>query len=636
MKIRQLLLSAFLLSVITEVSAKEAFYPASEIAENLLKEANSVTRTSETTLEIFSKTKIRYTKKEVVTVLNENGDGEGILYIPYDTNSEIDIKVANFYDKDGELIKKVKKNEVYDQSIFDGFSLYTDSRFKRITPLISNYPYTVEYEFSIEMKGAIDFHDWMPCDSYNKSIEYASYKILDYGDEGVRIKPNQFVNTLQNGELIDGIKTYMWELKNMEAIEHEPLSVSMANFVPRVIVAPKRFEFYGTSGSMTSWTEFGDWVYELIQDKNELSDERVQFLKSLTQEADDTEEKVKLVYHFLQENTRYVSVQLGIGGFQPFPAQKVDEVGYGDCKALTNYMKSMLQCIGIDSYYTLVKAGSNAGNIDVNFPSQNFNHVILTVPVESDTIFLECTNQYSPFGFLGSFTSDRNALLIDNNKSRLIRTSSYGLKDNTWKLKASVVVNEGGNAVIDDTVYFKGLQYEFIEDDLRKTHEDLIEDAHKTSDIAGAKYKKIEYGNHPARIPYATRVRLVEVDRLASKMGDRMFIPVNSLNKRTSVPQKLKDRKYPFKTRISYHDVDSVTFIIPAGYDIEYLPESVKIETEFGVYQSEVKRDQNTFTYLRSDTKKKGVFPPEKYDDYVKFAKQIVDADNQKLILKKL
>ncbi|MCK3684069.1 DUF3857 domain-containing protein [Maribellus sp. YY47] len=635
MKLKHLFLSAILLFVVTGISAKDIFYPVSEIADNLLTEANSVTRTSETILEIFSKTKIRYTCKEVITVINENGEGEGILYIPYDSNSEIDITVANFYNKDGELIKKVKKSDVYDQSSFDGFSLYTDGRFKRITPQISTYPYTVEYEFSIDLKGAIDFLDWMPCDSYNKSVEYASYKILDYEAEGVRVKPNKFAHTVENGDLVDGIKTYLWEMKNMEAIEHEPLSVSMANFVPRVVVAPSSFEFYGTSGSMTSWKDFGDWVYGLIADKNNLPEERVQFLKSLTKEADDTAEKVKRVYQFMQEKTRYVSVQLGIGGFQPFPAQKVDEVGYGDCKALTNYMKSMLESIGIDSYYTLVKAGSNAGNIDADFPSQGFNHVILTVPLNSDTIFLECTNHFSPFGFLGSFTSDRNALLVEKNKSRLIRTSDYGINDNTWKLKASIELNEEGNAVVNDTVELKGLQYEYIEKDLLKTHEDLIEDAYKTSEITGAKYKRIEFDNRPDRIPLATRFRLLDIDRLASKMGDRMFIPVNSLNRHSSVPQKSKNRKYPFKTQLFYHDMDSVTFLIPDVYDVEYLPEPVKIETEFGVYKSEMKYDQNLVTYLRSDIKNKGIFPPEKYAEYVQFVKQIVDADNQKMILRK-
>lgn len=78
-----------------------------------------------------------------------------------------------------------------------------------------------------------------------------------------------------------------------------------------------------------------------------------------------------------------------------------------------------------------------------------------------------------------------------------------------------------------------------------------------------------------------------------------------------------------------------ITFTIPEGYEIEYLPEPVKIETEFGVYQSELKHSQNSILYMRRSVKNRGVFPPEKYADYVEFTRKVVDADSQKMILKK-
>ena len=67
----------------------------------------------------------------------------------------------------------------------------------------------------------------------------------------------------------------------------------------------------------------------------------------------------------MQNNTRYISIQLGIGGWRPFEAAYVASKGYGDCKALSNYMYSLLKEAGILSYYTLVKAG--AGEEDINY-----------------------------------------------------------------------------------------------------------------------------------------------------------------------------------------------------------------------------------------------------------------------------
>lgn len=636
MKLWNLFFVAFFLITEREAVAKDSFFPVTDISTSLMTNANSVVRKNEVSLEIFAKDKIKYTVKEIISILNKKGEGEGVLYIPYDSNSEVEISVANIYDKSGILIKKVKKSEIYDQSSFDGFSLYTDGRFKRITPQISTYPYTVEYEYTINLKGAIDYYDWVPCDSYNKSVEYTSYQILLHGNEGVRVKANKSIVAEKDGELADGITTYFWKMEDMEAVEHEPLSVSLYDIVPRVVIAPESFSFYGTEGNMNTWKDFGNWVNSLIRDKNALPEERVTFLKNLTASVEDPAEKVKLVYRFLQEKTRYVSVQLGIGGFEPVSAQKTDEVGYGDCKALSNYMKAMLESIDIESYYTLVRAGSNAGSPDIDFPAQNFNHVILTVPFENDTVFLECTNKFSPFGFLGSFTADRYALLIDENSSRLVRTNNYGLNDNTWNLKATIDLNEAGNAKITDTVTFRGLQYEFIEDELRKTNGKQIEDEYKNSEIPGAKYIQVGYKNYPERIPAVTRIRMLDVDRLATKMGDRMFIPINSLNRRTGVPQKTKDRKYSFKIQLSYQDSDSIVFTIPEGFEIEFLPEPVRIETEFGEYHSSLKQDGNIITYFRHDKRKRGTYLPEKYNDYIRFVKQIADADNQKMIVKRL
>lgn len=617
------------------IYAKEKFYPVFEMPIDLLKNANSVVRKSETILEVFSPEKIKYTRKEVVTILNKNGDSDGVLWVSYDPRKSIDIETANFYDKNGNLIKKVKKSEIYDLSYFDGFSLYRDGRFKRITPQIKDYPYTVEYEFSVNYKGAVDYPDWMPCNGYGQSVEYAGFDVKVYDNSEIRVKSKN-IEAVVDGEMADGIKSYSWKLENMPVFEYEPYAISYRNFMPNVSVAPSIFSYCEVVGNMATWKDFGRWAWGLIKDKTVLPEERVSFLRELTDNKKDTLDKIRAVYVFLQEKTRYVNVQLGIGGFEPFSAEKVDETGYGDCKALTNYMRAMLQSIGIKSYYTLVYAGHNTGDVDSGFSAQEFNHVILAVPLVGDTIFLECTDKYSPCGFLGSFTDDRYALLVDKDNSRLVRTTSYGMDDNTWGLNASVDLKETGEAIINDTVTLRGLQYESVEKELRKIKDKQIENEYESSDIAGARYLDIAYAEKRERVPSVCRIRAIDVARLGTKMGNRMFVPVNILNQRTSVPKKVKDRKYPFQLGMSYMDDDTVTVKIPDGYEIEYLPEPVKVESVFGRYTATIRQEGESILFFRHHEKQEGVYPPEKYADYVLFVKQIVDADRRKIVLKKM
>jgi len=617
------------------MTAKDRFYPVNTIPEELFENSNSVVRNRKVILEVFAEDKIEYRIREVITILNKNGDSEGVLYIPYDSNRKADIKTANYYNADGELLTKVKKNEVYDQAYFDGFSLFSDARFKRITPHINNYPYTVEYEYIIDYRGSIDYHDWFPLSAFNASVEESSYEIRIHNNIGLRIVQNG-IEAIKYAEKEEDVVNYLWEVREMTALEHEPYAVSIRELVPSVIVAPNEFQYYGEAGNMTSWEKYGDWVWGLIEDRNELPLETQQKLSELTKSQEDTFEIIKTVYKYLQQKTRYVSVQLGIGGFQPISAAKVDEVGYGDCKALTNYMKSMLESVGIQSYYTLVRAGRNTRNIDPDFPAQEFNHVILTVPLANDTVFLECTNQFAPCGFLGSFTDDRFALLVEKNGSHLVRTKSYTQNDNTWNLIAKIDIDELGNALIEESVVFKGLQYEMIDDELRKTNEEQIKDEYEASDIPGAKYTQIKYSAEPSIIPGAERKRNIEVTKFAAKMGDRMFVPVNILNQRNSVPKKVKERKFPFQVSMSYIDSDSIKITLPEGWGIEYIPEPTNIDIEFGQYTSDLRQNGSQIIYTRIDKREKGTFPPEKYADYLSFVKQIVDADGQKIVLKKL
>ncbi len=83
-------------------------------------------------------------------------------------------------------------------------------------------------------------------------------------------------------------------------------------------------------------------------------------IRDITKDLKTIEEKARALYAYLQGKTRYVNIQLGIGGLQPFDATTVDQTGYGDCKALSNYMVAMLKEAGVKGYYSTIMAGDNA------------------------------------------------------------------------------------------------------------------------------------------------------------------------------------------------------------------------------------------------------------------------------------
>jgi hypothetical protein len=106
------------------------------------------------------------------------------------------------------------------------------------------------------------------------------------------------------------------------------------------------------------------------------------------------------------------------------------------------------------------------------------------------------------------------------------------------------------------------------------------------------------------------------------------------LNQRKSSPAKVENRKMPVVQDYSYHDKDSIVFILPAGYVTETIPRPKTITTEFGEYRSSVTVDKDKAVYMREVKINNGTWPKEKYPEVVDFYAGIVLADKAKLVLK--
>jgi transglutaminase-like putative cysteine protease len=134
--------------------------------------------------------------------------------------------------------------------------------------------------------------------------------------------------------------------------------------------------------------EFGKWMHDqLLTGTEAVPQSTKEDVIRLTQGIDSNLEKARIVYQYIQDRTRYISIQIGIGGWKPMSAMEVDQLGYGDCKGLTNYTKSLMEIAGVDAYYTVVYGGKEIIDLDSEFSSLQGNHVILTLPTDGEPYF---------------------------------------------------------------------------------------------------------------------------------------------------------------------------------------------------------------------------------------------------------
>ncbi len=631
------IVGVFILLMTLTVTSQENLYQSLILPENLTKNANAVLRVDDTQIEISSLKNLTHKYKRVVTILNKKGDSYLKAFVHYD--DEINIKKLNafVYNKFGQEIKKFKKNDFKDVAAVSSFSLYEDNRVKYLEYTPTEYPYTVEFEYIKETSNTAWVPFWRPLEGYFISTQYSSFKIIYDASVGINKKEKNFsgYNIIDNCE--NGILNY--EAKNIEALKPEQMSPEFRNLGPRLLVSAKHFHYGGFYGSAEDWVSLGKWFNDnLLVGRSSLTEATEAQIKKLVIGIDDPIEKAKIVYGFVQDNTRYISVQVGVGGMQPISALDVDKVKYGDCKGLTNYTKALLDVVGVPSNYTRLYASPDSQiGVEKDFTSfiGQTNHVILNIPQEDkEDIWLECTSQKLPFGFIGDFTDDRDVLVITPEGGKIQHTKKYKTGENIQRIKGHYTISNEGTINASVNVNSKGIQYDdkyWLE---TETERDL--DKHykkRLKYINTIKINSMHITNDKEAVEFIEDVSF-QATNYSKKIGNRMLLTLNALNRNTDIPDRYRNRKLPLKIKRGFTDIDEVEITLPQGYKVESKPNSKNIENKFGRYKAEViEKDENTLIYKREFVVKDGEFPKEDYDAFRNFYKDVNKQDNAKVAL---
>jgi len=624
-----------LMSLVSQATDKNN-YSITNIPKELLKNANAVKRVEAIRFEMKSLTDVVLRQHTVVTILNENGDHHAALVEGYDKLRKINSIEGTLYDAFGNELKKLKQKDIQDVSAVQDISLIDDNRMKLFNFYHKQYPYTVEYVVEVKLNHSYFFPRWMPVNYTSLSVEKSSLTIVvpqayQFGYRSFNYNGAPQITTEKNS------KVTTWQVSHLPAIAWEMATPVWTKLTTVVYTAPTDFEMEGYKGSMSSWQEMGKFYQTLNKGRDQLPEEVVEKVKSLTASLKTDKEKVKVLYDYLQKTTRYISIQLGIGGLQPFEASFVAAKGYGDCKALTNYMYSLLKAAGIQSYYALVNSDRTLNDkfIIEDFAYDPFDHVILSVPLQNDTMWLECTSQTSPAGYMGAFTGNRKALLISENGGKLVNTPTYSLNDNLQLRAIKGAIDADGDLKMQVNTLYTGLQQDELQSILHyRTKDWQKEEVNKRFDIPTYTVDKFAYEEVKGHMPEMKESLELTVDNYATISGKRLFLVPNILNKSTMRFENT-ERKFDFEFDLSFRDVDSIEITLPEGYTIEAMPKEVDLNSKFGKYKNTTRLNGNTLHFYRSFERPNGRFSSSEAAALAQFYETIFKADRARVVLVK-
>lgn len=627
-----------LLSIITTAAwagGPGESYAVENISPELLKNVNVVKRMEMMHYEITENNKAILRYKVAYTILNEQGDQWAYFSEGYDKLRSIESFDGTLFDASGKKIKSLKKSDIKDVSGDDDASLADDNRVKWHSFFYKVYPYTVEYEVELKFKGTMFLRDWIPQEKPVMSVQQSGLTVISPASNPLRYKMFNY-----KGEPVisddKANKVYTWEVKDISGFEPEYAAPAWHEITTSVFLATEKFTLEDYEGSNANWKDFGKFVYDLKKDRDALPDDVKQKVHELTDGLADEKAKIRKLYEYMQQNTRYISIQLGIGGWQPFDAKYVATKKYGDCKALSNFMYSLLKEAGIRSVYTVITAGNDNDYLLTDLPSSQFNHVILFVPNGKDTTWLECTSQTTAAGYMGGGTGNRYAVAIDENGGSLVRTPKYGSNENLQVRHITATIDQQGYLETVIKTKYRAEQQDRLHAVTNGLSKDkLMEFLKEDIELPTYDVRSFDYKEEKEALPVIDETLDLVADNYATVSGKRFFVVPNIM---TRTHRKLKaeeNRKYDLVLDFEFKDVDSVTITIPEGYAPESVPPDINLNTKFGKYSASVKLSGTKIIYNRSYEHFSGRFPAKDYPELVKFYDTIYKADRSKVVLVK-
>lgn len=560
------------------------------------------------------------TKKFLIQVNSKDKNWLSHVEIAHNPNQEFDLIEAKVLNSKGSTVRKLRKKDLITKSNLSYSTFYQDGLIEEFELYWNEYPYQIEYSYRITEKEFINITSWYPLlytnvTTLNSSLQVdvpLNYEIfLDYSSE------------IHHEELtIEDRKIHKWSFGKIKTPKPEIFAPPIIELIPYVSIIPMEFD-YGTHGSAETWSSFGIWLSELNRGTDQLPLSEKAVIDKLTAGIKDKRQIVKVLYQYLQDKTKYVNVAIDVGGLKSYSAYYVSRNKYGDCKALTTYMKALLAYVGIESTYTIINAGANAEKINKNFPSQQFNHVILAVPFKNDTIWLENTSNSLPFNYLGTFTQDRYALAVNGVNSALIRTP---------KLNASDVLEQRNFNFDQDK---DGIWHVSISKNLRgKTFENYRHYKLNTS-LKDQKTKVLGdvvikgFDPNTWEIFDGKREDQKINISLSGNCGSQIrqignFKVLNPL--RLQIPDFEEPNKRNLGVRINYpvNQVDSIVYSLPLlkNYDAQ-LPKNINLSNIYGTYQTTFKQINNTIVVCENFQIHKGNYSIKEYPKFYSFINTI-------------
>lgn len=520
--------------------------------------------------------------------------------IGYDSFTAIeDIKAFTYLPEEN---KKIEVDYIETKRAFDNGIFYSDQESKNFTFPAVKAGAEIHLEYKEIVKdprflGLFRFGTFVPTESTKLSIEFPKNVSIGYIDFNTQDYPIDFKEEIKGNN-----KKYTWSVNNTKGFQGEAQSESVLYYLPHIILYIKNYEDKGkTNNVLNDVSDLYQWYSTLVDRIDENNLEKVHTIaEDITKSLSTKQEKAEAIFNWVQNNITYVAFEDGLGGFIPRSASSVCDKRYGDCKDMANLLYEMLNHIGLESYRTWIGTRDRPYSYwEVPTPMVD-NHMITTVIIENDTIFLDATDSYVPYGMPSAFTQTKEALLgIDQDSFKVIKVPVQDMDKSVSEVN-SIITIENNLVKVDETRFLTGYEkVEFISDYTYKKGDKTEEEYLNTTLALGnnkTNYINITKDNfNNKNTPLVLKYNL-NIDSYAKSVANKTFINLDIDRTLSQSKIDIEDRKFSKKIDHKFKKKFVTTFIIPEGYIAGDIPEELTYDNEKFGFKISYSKEGNIIT----------------------------------------
>jgi tetratricopeptide (TPR) repeat protein/transglutaminase-like putative cysteine protease len=252
-----------------------------------------------------------------------------------------------------------------------------------------------------------------------------------------------------DSRLADGVRIHRWQGRRLPAVAPEPDMPGLTE--TRAVLHLSTF---------ARWGALATWFRAQVVDPLRPTPEIRELARELTAGLETPLERIRAIYRFVADSTRYVGLEFGIHSYVPYQCGQVLRRRFGDCKDKTALLIALYESIGIPARLALVRM-QRLGRLDARTRDGGpaslavFNHAICYLPRQD--LWLDGTAALHDVHELPAQDQGVPALVIGPESQRLRQTPRTGSEHNWTELEMTVAAAPDRPARVDTQVRVQGV-----------------------------------------------------------------------------------------------------------------------------------------------------------------------------------